>query len=311
MDLQQPSLRKFAPAHRADLERIFDLANTLRTDETVERVVDTWARRYELLPSPGQKLMMAMPAQTLAAQFRALFREDGGGKDSWFDADSVTSDGGSKLYSWNDRIDATHLLFQATSGGQCNLPTADASFANAKTATFNGTSNVYVTTRAAAAFTFIHNGAGSEVIGVFWPNTPSTNVVLWSTYKSGAPSVRHYTDLGYWALRVQGGGDALINAGAGSLPYNTALYDVFSLSSADAPQMRGYHKSTQIGSVASVGTPGTAPPDDLFTFGNLFPGATNWFTGRVRALYLFRRVLSAAEKTTYRSYIQADTGIAP
>lgn len=308
MDLQQPSLRSFAPQHRADFERIFDLANTLRTDETVERVVDTWARRYELLPSPGQKLMMAQPLG-LAAQFRALFREDGGGKDSWFDADNVTSDGGTKLYSWNDRIDATHLLYQPTSGAQCSLPVADASFANAKTATLNGTSNTYVSSRAASAFTFMHDGTGVEIVGCYRLDTTSSSV-WWSSW---APSVSgwaaHYVNIGYWAVHLTSS-DAIINLGAGALPSGVADYSVFSFSTADSPMLRAYRKSAQIGSLASA-VPYTGAATAPLRIGNLGAGTTDWFNGRIRALYLFRRVLTAAEKTVYRSYIQADTGIAP
>jgi hypothetical protein len=306
MDLQQPSLRKFAPAHRADLERIFDLANTLRTDETVERVVDSWARRYQLQPSPGQKLMMAQPLG-LAAQFRALFREDTG-KDSWFDADAVTSDGGTKLYSWNDRIDATHVLYQATSGAQCNLPAADASFANAKAAVFNGSSHLYVSTRAASAFTFLHDGTGMEVVGVF--NIDNTaNMVLWSTWpNASAGGGWHYVNLTHWEVRLVSA-DAILDCGL--MPANVGTYSAVSFTTADSPQMRGYRKSAQVGTTAAGGPYATAPVITL-RIGNLGPGITaGMFAGRLRALYLFRRVLNAAEKTTYRSFIQADTGIAP
>lgn len=308
MDLQQPSLRTFAPHLRSDYARIFDLASTLRTDETALRVVDEWARRvYEMQPSPGQRLMMARPL-SLAAQFRALFREDGGGKDAWFDADNVTSDGGTKLYSWNDRIDPTHLLYQATSGAQCNLPVADANFANAKTATFNGTSNFYITTRALSAFTFLHDGTGAEVIVTLRFNTAS-DTCIWSTWPNGAQGgAWHYHRTAGWVVSTPGGSEVL--AITGSVPNATSTYTVYSLSNTDAPKARGYNKSTQIASSSPASFYATAPTR-TFLVGDLAPAAGAAFLGQLRSLYLFRRVLSAADKTIYRSFIQADTGIAP
>lgn len=315
--LELPSVRSAHPSTRRDFERIYDDAVTFRQAEAVERVVDEWARRARrAAPSPIQASLASArgrSAQTLAAQFRALFRDDGGtARDCWFDASSVLSDGATKLYAWVDRIDATHYLMQSGSGGQCDLPMPHASFAAAPCAYFNGTTNTYGSTRPASSWSYVHAGTGCEMVGVYMPTDLSGNRSFWSTWASGAHGAWLYSNVGtagpYFQIATTSGTVILTFSGSAITDLNVPTYLAFQYATADTPDALAFRRGTQIYS-GNAGVPITTAPMLPLRMGNL-GGSNGFFAGHSRALYCFRRSLNTAEKNVYRSFIQADCGIA-
>jgi hypothetical protein len=109
--LETPSIRGYSPQDRINLEKVFDLSMDLRTDEAVQRTLESEQRRRQkiwFMPHAGGGMFRPHI-------FRALFQKDIGGvagvSDCWFDADLYTVDGGSgKVLDFVDYIDQTHIL---------------------------------------------------------------------------------------------------------------------------------------------------------------------------------------------------------
>lgn len=271
------------------------------------------------MPSPGQMVIIAAaePGLSLAQQFRALFRDDGGtAKDSWFDADKVnpTSD---KIYSFEDHIDASHSLVQSTASAQVALPTADAALNGAKSAPFLTTSqNRYVSTRPASAWAYLSNGTGVTIYLTFVPTSVSvtgfpicTRTLTGTSTDTGAhmavinAAVHTGCTAGGGVVFTSGGGTG------GAFAIGTPTYVSSRYLEGAMPEWILAQRGAVMSSGNSSIAPSASAPGTTLSVGASFSGGAP-APMRFRALYLFRRVLSAAEDAIVKQYIAVDTGIA-
>ncbi len=256
------------------------------------------------MPNPGQIAATA----TYRSQFRALFTP---GVDSWFDADNVNVSSGNTV-SWIDVMDSTHLLQQASSSSQADAPAADASFGGSKTVLFNGTLDEYTSNRPASSWAFLHgaSGSASTVVSVYYLPTTPGNQVIWSTFSSsGTGSAWHYASLGY--LGVVQSNNSTIEANAGAGAFNTPTFSRCCFDILDSFDLRVFQKGTLVSTANLSTSVYNTSPNQTLRVGNLFNGASNRFPGRLRAIYFFRRALTAPEVSILHSYIQQTTGISP
>lgn len=241
--------------------------------------------------------------------FRGLFREDAGGKDSWFDASNTLLSGG-RVTSFVDVVDPTHELAQASSGNQVFTPTADASMAGALSATFvAANSNFYASNRAASAWRYLHNGTGQTTILVLVPSN-LTGVQYFAgtnndaTNSAGFDIIRNTNQYLSRAFRAAGGNVYSVTTGL-VFTANVATFVGASLTSANYAVRV---KST----TPSSGAPSTVDnTDGLPMHLGARRGAGLFADMRFRALYSWRRVLTAPELAIVYAHIQADTGITP
>jgi hypothetical protein len=302
-------IAKYRSASKVDREtwsQMFDEGHALRWDDGSVRAMDNIERRW---CSPAPSVVLSGPRPSV---FRSLFVADAAGKDSWFDGDYVLSDGATKLYGWTDYADASHYLLQATGASQCLLPVADAAFANAKCASFNGTSHTYSSTRAGSAFKYMHDLSAVEIVSVYSIGDTASNHVFWSTW--GNPGAWHYANVSgfpYFQTNQDGAASVLSFSGISANVLNVPTYTSFQAAAADTPDAQVFRKSTQIHNGNAATTPSTSAPPQSLRMGNLGAATANWFNGKARALYVWRRTLDLAQKTVYRAWIQRDTGILP
>jgi hypothetical protein len=309
MQLDQPSLRRVPRGQRADFERIYDLAASLRTDETVERITDEWARRESsrCQPGPGHALQMTCRPRGTAARFRALFRTDPVGvMDAWIDAGS-TSNISSKVYGLIDRIDPSHLFVQSTASIQSPLPVADASMANALTIALVAAS-WYESTRAKAAWQRFTNGTGAEVTTVFAPTSLHTGMLIGNSDLADVGTIAFFsflTSAPAINTGVYNAGSVAFQKASGAYATNVPTYytDAWLM-----PNAEHFLKETALPVTAVTGTPATGTPTYAMRMGGASTG-NYWLQGRWRASYLFHRVLTAAERAVRQAFIVADTGI--
>ncbi len=295
---------------RADWTRILDECGSFRHDDAVLRVLDSEARREEHRRQQERKLIWCAPAPACASVarphiFRATFLKDIGGvsgvSDSWFDPNYVAVDGGSgKVQSFIDYIDISHLLSQASAGFQVVAPTADAAFANALSALFVAASVTrYVSTRSAAAWGFVFNGTGVDLLHVF--RTPRTGTQVVAACGGTNPILQHYfTAAGDATLQVTG----LSANAAAAITANVGFYTEWSANANYAWRRKG------TSAASGVFTPVVGDPNTTYTLGATgsfaFPADMNF-----RAMYSHRRVLNTSERTVHQQFIQSQTGVAP
>lgn len=248
-------------------------------------------------------------ALSLASQFRALFREDGNGKDSWFDAALNTPVAG-KAYMFTDRIDASHCMLQALSSLQVATPTADAAMGDALTASFTS-APWYDSNRPSSAWRFIHDGTGMEL----WLSalyTDANGRIGLAT--SAAQTIQQVgLQLYYVANNAQmylsnGLASYLISALGWGYPPSAPTFVSVSMSATASPQAR-IETSLATNPGALSGSPTTENPYGPLRLGAA-AGVGSYAIGmRWRGLYTFRRVLSDAERTIVRQFVSADMGI--
>ncbi len=266
------------------------------------------------MPSPAVIAAAASVKVGLASQFASLFLVG----DSWFDASNYTVDGVSgKVASFVDRNDATHSLVQATSGNQVAIPTSNASFNNAPTASFVLSSvNYYVSNRALTAWRFLHNGAGCTVVWVGAKKAAVGNQALYGSINQSVsggngPGVEVYTFDTSSNVRSYTGtnGGAVFNGlVTGGLALSTPTYLVTTYGS---PNFAVYAKSTSAASGTQSISPVATNPSSVLTLGaassvGQLPSTQDW-----RALYVFARVLNSTQLATVGAYIQLQTSIIP
>ncbi len=208
--------------------------------------------------------------------------------------------------SWVDKNDPTHLL-TATAG----TPTvsADVAFGGLVSVTYNGTPYA-VSTRPASAWRFIHDGTGCDVFTVAVNTFAGGNSPMWST-RPGAG----FAEIGVlqqWGFdgtraipRLLGGnaaGSIFDYQTNGSLPLNTATYSEYAYSEAASPKLTWRAKTSLLDSGSPTGAPATGNSVGTFTLAALSDGSAR-ATCRYRALFAFKRVLSAAERAIVQAYI--------
>lgn len=251
----------------------------------------------------------------LATRFAALFTAG----DIWFDADNYTVDGVSgKVASFVDYRDPTHVISQPNAAEQVAVPSTDASL-NAKTSALFTSAERYLSNRAAAAWAFLHDGTGHDAFYVYVPTTagavnciattldanaafPNTQVgYAADTYTSGGQGQEMYVCNG------TGGTKPVYDAGSGQIrPLNVGTYQETFFSSTGSPQWGHLNKTVSAGSGSVAATLSSSAPNNALVLG-ASPGVLSRM--RWRAMYVFRRVLTAAEKNVVRQYIQATTGV--
>jgi len=297
-------------ADRNDWAEAFDLAYSLRWDEAMLQASEARA---------GDRLFRRMT--TRPNTFRGLFRKGpGAGEgDSWFDANYYVVDGVSgKVSDFVDYIDNTHTLRQATSAQQVAVPSADAVLGGALSANFVAvSSNRYDSTRAPSAWTYLHAGVGSEVVVSFVPNTnPASYLVCTEpgTATTQAGFIAYWSSGGSARCFVGTGAATVFDTGAvgsGTMPVGVGTYMSVSYLEGRTPsEVVVSARSAAIYSSNSAVNPSSVDPSATLRLGSGTTGtaATN---ARVRGLYTFRRVLSAAHRTIVQQWIQRETGIAP
>ncbi len=307
--LETPSIRGYSPQDRIDLEKIFDLSMDLRTDEAVQRTLESEQRRRQkiwFMPHAGGGMFRPHI-------FRALFQKDIGGvagvSDSWFDADLVDSSAG-KVVSFKNYIDQTQLFTQAVAGNRVNDPVADASFNNAKTCTFTATTEYYISSLAASFFTFEHAGTGAENFVTFLPAVAGAGVLLGNA--SGANPTAQIDVTGGKASYVVRNAfpvPLVINTVGTSTITGLATYINTSYSLTQIPQWSLRVKTAQEASGAVAVAPVATDPAVPMSLGSLGTGGV-LFNGRFRAAYMLRRYFTSGERTIAQQFIRSQTGIA-
>jgi hypothetical protein len=306
-------------AERTAWSKIMDEAPLFRHSDAVLRVVESVVRRCttELGTRLGTDLAKLLG---VAPAFASMFQQNIGGvpgkSDVWLDASNYVLDGGTgKLRSLVDYIDATHIVTQASAGLQPAAPATTAAVANAMTTLF--ASSQLVSNRAASLWSFIHDGTGFDNICVVVPTVLSTGHI-WAT--ASAAGILGGTAVGAALLpasdtstylRASNGPTAIINNnGATLLAVGTGSYIETSYSETSSPEWTIWKKGTLVNSGSSAAAPSASAPTTTLYVGTDGIGA---FPGdfRLRSSYWWRHVLSAAEKTVARAFVQADTGVVP
>lgn len=247
---------------------------------------------------------------TITEQWRALFRVDAGGADTWVDADRVVLDGaGVNVVSLVDYIDSSHVFTQATSSAQNAAPVAWSSARNALAFQCAGAQS-YASNRAASAWVYCHSGTGMTTISVSQQTT-----------LSGSPnildSLANLTTIG-WRSRYRSATAGLHSTGIsnGSQGNVLAFADV-TLSGGPPDAIAVYHGNS-IGGLnvrfngairrgagyASART--TANPTQTMTI--MGPLAGGGIIGWFAMAAFFRRVLTASELAIAAAYISAKYG---
>jgi hypothetical protein len=326
--LDTPSLRGallFGGA-RADWSRVFDEAATFRRDDSVLRVLEAEARREEERRARERCRLWCMPIPAGASVgrphiFRALFAKNIGGvsgaSDVWLDADFASVDGSSgKLQALIDYVDTTHVASQPSSANQCSMPQPDALMGSAKSADFVGV-NWYQSSRQSTAFRY-HDGSGFDACCSLVPGGQYDGAIIATCdVVSNLPGI--YFGLIGTTLTPRDTIGMVCNAGtrivqamsAGQVVPTAASYISFSYSSSAAPQYATRVKETIAQSGSATGSPTTNNATSTLTFGKQTGSPSLILTARVRAIYIHRRVLNAAERLVRQAFIRRDTGIAP
>jgi hypothetical protein len=327
VQLEQPRIQDVLPqgGERRDWERIFDEAVGYRHDAAVLRVLEGWALRKQyagrrmpgLIRRPGVRGTVS--GLSLAAQFRALFRENIGGvpgdSDVWWDGNFVAVDGGSgKLHSWVDYIDNAHLLTQSTGSNQSVLPSADAGMGGALTAAILKSATVrYQSNKSNAFWGILNSGLGCTYTMVYKPLSLVGATFLFATTNSGtAPGAFSYfntTDIRHSVGKT--GGTPIPDGSGGSAAVGIASYLSMVHATAATPQFVFYRKGTAIRSVAYTVPTAVEPANFPLVIGALTAAGANSADMALRAVYCLRRAGNSSELATMRNFIQQDTGVSP
>ena len=218
---------------------------------------------------------------------------------------------GSNADRFIDALDANKYVEQLTVGNQVVIPTADANFANAKTATFAGGQR-YVSNQAAAYWAFLNDGTGGVAFTGFRTATAGFVMSLFSTRASAAGTevginmfVNTSTGMG---VNVANGTAEIFTGTSAGAPQNLSLYMRYSGNTADSPDASYYRKSV-LGSTADwSGTPGTTPNSTLVlgsTSASTLSYAGTW------AFSWFYTALTSAEINIVQTQIQNIYGMTP
>jgi hypothetical protein len=176
-----------------------------------------------------------------------------------------------KVLRFVDWLDPTHYLAQATSANQCAVPAATAAVRNALTAAFDS-NPFYVSTRAAAEYSYLHNETDSSLIfGGINGSTAGTRYMVATRDASGTSGV----DIGMSLSRNTTPNNAYnvrndTSTSISSAFASAALNEVFYLDvgySNRSTKWRAYKRRTLGGSGDPTGAPSTAAPSGSLTLG--------------------------------------------
>jgi len=267
------------------------------------------SRRGRCRRNPGQK-------RSIDVLFASLFRIG----DYRFEAATYAADGvdPTKVANFPNTLDVAKTL-AATGAQQVLLPTTNANFAGALTATFASPLR-YDSSEAASAWNAGHNGSGFEIFTGFRPTSAVAFGMLQCTLRLQDSATVNGFMLGYRTSGTNGLHFRVARSAAGfpveadiaaGVAVNTATYANASYSSTSSPNYALRLKGTLIASGAQAQAPNAGNASVTLRLGanatsNDFPFVGEWpFT------YIFKRVLSPYERAIAQRYIQARFGLAP
>lgn len=239
--------------------------------------------------------------------FRALFNAGAG--DAWFDADNVTLSGGA-VFSFNDYMDPSHFLLQATGSAQTAAPVSDGTMGGAKSVTFvPASSQFYASTRAASAWKYLHDGTANEWFCVL--GTTTANQTFFSTYTGGAAAAiicRNPTATDDFRVDVFNDTGAFTTNTADTALVSARLVNFSYAEGATPSEVYLRRNGTQVQALNSATAPGVTNPPATLNLARRANGI-GYSNMRFRALYFFHRVLSPAERTVVHDFVRAQTGL--
>jgi hypothetical protein len=302
---------------RVDWTRMLDEALLFTHDDATLRAIESEARREDVTRArwfaPAPAACAAAPRTNV---FRGLFQKDIGGvsgaSDVWIDSSFVTAPSG-KVVSFTDYIDSTHVFSQATTAKQALVPAADAALSNALSVDFPGTSTcVYYSNRPASLWANYDcfSGHEFELVAVGVPTNVST-AGFWMSSRNSADGVTLFVNGGQVAmqLRVNSGANILVNvATGGTLTAGVGCY-MNATANASGYTLNNRGQTGLTGALAA--TPVSSTPESPLAIGARAIGESNPGYFRLRAMYAFRRKLSAAHETVKQGWIQRETGVLP
>lgn len=248
---------------------------------------------------------------TLAQRFSALFATG----DSWFDATSYTVDGVSgKVFTFVDRKDPSHFIAQPASANQVVIPTADAALGGVLSASFvTASANRYVSNRSISSFRFLHDGTGCEVLDVYVPLNAGANQAVWATRANASSTtetgtVRQMSGTVHRLVVSNGTASVPVVAASGSYVDGVGSYSDIFHSTPSTPDYGIYNKTVLGNNGTYTGVPAVGDSQGTFTLGTSVSGTTGG-TFRWHATYMFKRVLTAAERQVAQNYITLNTGL--
>lgn len=240
-----------------------------------------------------------------------------------FSADRFTIDGTSgKVSALVDWMDSTHTLAQATSANQAAAPAADSAVRGARSLTFTG-SQLYVSSRAASTWKYLHDGTGFAVVAVFVPDTGGGSAAqntIASTVRGADIASASGLVLSYTTTTTTGGLVARVARANATPTINQTPTTVFTQSTAyslrfDYLEGAGteYHLSksgVSLATGASLAAPTATDPQGTLTIGANVSDASNKLTGRLAFFATAPAILTAAQATTLSAYLTQKYGVA-
>lgn len=229
-----------------------------------------------------------------------------------FTADRYIEDPGHLgfVLSFVDWNDPTHVLTQATAAQQVPLPAPHADFGGRLCATFASPMN-YVSSRAAAAFQFMHDGTGMSLFQAFTPtDVTGLHSLACTTSTAGIRGLSYYSNATTMRSSVEKTGASVYpDSSVGAIAIGTPTYREISHGTGRSPQYDLRAKGTTVssGAYASAAEAGDSQ-HTLRLASNSGPSLL--FVGRWRDLILTPGV-SAAQRAAIQSYYQMAYGIAP
>ncbi len=223
--------------------------------------------------------------------------------DMHFSATSVTTTG-AETASMIDLRDATNTLVPESAALRPAAPAADSAIGNALSMAF--VNDTMVSTKAASFWNHIHDGTGYESFMVFTPTNVAA-IQSWM-YDGGTSGIDHGTDGPnfYHGIFDASSAAVVYLSLAHGLVVGTPTYINHSYSSAAGWAFR--RKGTSLGSGAQSGTPSSAAASATMKLGS---DGGNRAQFRLACWLVYKRVLSAGDRTTTQSWIQTTYGIAP
>lgn len=229
----------------------------------------------------------------------------------WFRADTYTVDGGSsKVATFTNRA-GTGTLGQATAANQCPVPVAEATLAGRPAATFAAASTTrYVSSLAAASWTFLHDGSGAELFIVCTPTSGTFGKVL-GTQDGSASTERGlsvFRNTTQWIGWVGNGTIQIINSGSvGSSPNNVGTYlnVLFGMDISSDYYLQT--KTTSIFNGDVTGAVSGGLPLTTFSIGDRPSGGAG-VDMKWADLIIFNRVLTLSERIVAQYYLTSRYG---
>lgn len=220
---------------------------------------------------------------------------------SWFDADNYTVDGVSgKTAAFIDRLDASHVLAQATAANQVAVPAADAGMKGRRSATFTGVDGQrYQSNRATALWNYFNAGAtGGTCLMIEATNSAAAQSRA-NTRVGGSVGLNFYSATGSGFFYIQGttGGQAVL----GALPTTVSLHGG-TVTAAGSIVGRNNRSNAGAGSITMGGT-----ADGPFTLGSINGGGQP-MQSAWRAVILAPAVLSESTLIAIANYYTAEVG---